>query len=50
VAEVLGISLETVKVRLHRARAKLKQMLDAHCSFYVDERGELACDLREAFD
>ncbi len=50
VAEVLGISLETVKVRLHRARAKLKKMLDAHCNFYTDERGELACDLREAFD
>jgi RNA polymerase sigma-70 factor (ECF subfamily) len=50
VAEVLGISLETVKIRLHRARAKLKQMLDAHCRFYSDERGELACDLREAFD
>ncbi len=44
IAEVLDISLETVKIRLHRARARLKKELEHHCSFYRDERNELACD------
>ncbi len=44
IAEVLDISLETVKIRLHRARARLKKELKHHCSFYKDERNELACD------
>lgn len=43
-AEVLGISLDTVKIRLHRARARLKKELERHCSLYRDERNELACD------
>ncbi len=44
IAEVLDISLEAVKIRLHRARARLKKELEHHCSFYKDERNELACD------
>ncbi len=44
IAEVLDITLETVKIRLHRARTRLKKELERHCSFYRDERNELACD------
>jgi RNA polymerase sigma-70 factor (ECF subfamily) len=44
IAEVLDISLETVKIRLHRARAGLKKELEYRCNFYKDERNELACD------
>ena len=44
IAEVLGISLDTVKIRLHRARVRLKKELEAKCSFYHDTRNELACD------
>ncbi len=44
ISEILDISLETVKIRLHRARARLKKELEHHCSFYKDERNELACD------
>lgn len=44
IAEILGISLDAVKIRLHRARVKLKEALDAQCDFYRDERNELACD------
>lgn len=47
IAEILGISLETVKIRLHRARTKLKESLGEHCSFYLDERSELACDRKK---
>jgi RNA polymerase sigma-70 factor (ECF subfamily) len=50
VADVLEISLETVKIRLHRARAKLKEELGTHCTFHLDERDELACDMKQAFE
>jgi RNA polymerase sigma-70 factor (ECF subfamily) len=44
IADILEISLDNVKVRLHRARARLKQELDGGCSFYHSEQGNLACD------
>lgn len=31
IAEILGLSLETVKIRLHRGRARLLRELKAHC-------------------
>lgn len=49
IAEILGVSLDAVKIRLHRAKAKLRKELETHCSFYRDERNELACDLNSAF-
>lgn len=44
IAERLGTSLETVKIRLHRARVRLKKDLNAQCRLYHDDRNELACD------
>jgi RNA polymerase sigma-70 factor (ECF subfamily) len=44
IAEILGISLDAVKIRLHRARLKLKEEFETGCSFYHNEDGELACD------
>jgi len=44
IGEVLGISLETVKIRLHRGRVRLKKELETQCRFYHDDRNELACD------
>ena len=44
IADILDISLENVKVRLHRARASLKKELDNSCDFYHDKEGTLACD------
>lgn len=44
IAAILGVSLDTVKIRLHRARAKLRKDLEAGCSFYREEGGDLACD------
>lgn len=49
-AEVLGLSLENVKVRLHRARKKLKAILEQNCSFEKDERNVLICEPREGVD
>jgi RNA polymerase sigma-70 factor (ECF subfamily) len=44
IAAILEISLENVKVRLHRAKASLKKELDDGCDFYHTEEGTLACD------
>ena len=44
IADILEISVENVKVRLHRARKKLKTILEEECKFEVDERNVLICD------
>jgi RNA polymerase sigma-70 factor (ECF subfamily) len=44
IAEILEISVENVKVRLHRARKKLKTILEEECRFELDERNVLICD------
>lgn len=44
IAETLGITLGTAKIRLHRARAKLKEALETHCENYWVE--ELPCELK----
>jgi RNA polymerase sigma-70 factor (ECF subfamily) len=41
IARRLSLSLGTVKVRLHRARAKLHEALRQNCQCYHNERGEL---------
>ena len=46
IAEILGVSLETVKIRLHRARAKLKRELMLHCDAVWVEDNEFLPDLR----
>ncbi len=43
IADVLGVSLGTVKIRLHRARKKLREALDAGCDLSHDERDVLVC-------
>jgi RNA polymerase sigma-70 factor, ECF subfamily len=44
IADMLGISIDTVKIRLHRARKQLKESMETNCTLYRDERNELACD------
>jgi len=44
IADILGISLDTAKVRLHRARKQLRNILEGVCHFYIDERGVLICE------
>jgi RNA polymerase sigma-70 factor (ECF subfamily) len=44
IADILQVSLDTVKIRLHRARARLKKILDEACDFYHSEQNILACD------
>ncbi len=44
IADTLGLTLENVKVRLHRARKKLKAILEEECTFEVDEQNVLICE------
>jgi len=44
VAEIAGCSLPTAKIRIHRARRRLKQALDKECRFYRDSDNVLRCD------
>ncbi len=43
IADILGITVKNVKVRLHRARKKLKIILEEKCTFEKDERDVLVC-------
>lgn len=44
IASILQITVHNAKIRLHRARVKLKEELDRGCDFYYNDRGTLACD------
>jgi RNA polymerase sigma-70 factor (ECF subfamily) len=46
IADLLGCSLATVKIRVHRARNRLRETLAGACSFEIDERGVLVCEPR----
>ena len=47
IAGRLSLSLDTVKIRLHRAREKLYDQLRKNCRCYLNERGELMGEPRE---
>ena len=44
IAEMLGASLDAVKIRLHRARRRLQVALAASCDFSHDEHGVFVCE------
>ncbi len=44
IADILELSVENVKIRLHRARKKLKSILRQKCTFDKDERNVLVCE------
>jgi len=44
IASVLDIEIGAVKVRLHRARKKLRILLEDACAFEHDERNVLVCE------
>jgi RNA polymerase sigma-70 factor (ECF subfamily) len=48
IADILQVSLDTVKIRLHRARTRLKKKLDDGCTFYHSEQDILACDRKQS--
>jgi RNA polymerase sigma-70 factor (ECF subfamily) len=46
IAEVLDITLDTVKIRLHRGRERLKEELAANCDSYWVEDNEFIPELK----
>ena len=48
IAEILEISLATVKIRLHRARERLKNELMANCDSYWVENNEFLPELKRS--
>ncbi len=46
-ARVCGCSLETAKIRIHRARRRLRQALEMQCTFYRDRDGVVRCDRKQ---
>ena len=46
IARRLALPLSTVKIRLHRARARLNTELRRNCRCYANERGELMAEPR----
>jgi RNA polymerase sigma-70 factor (ECF subfamily) len=44
IAEILGIEVGNVKVRLHRARKRLREILEDACTFSQDECSVLVCE------
>ncbi|HMA91798.1 MAG TPA: sigma-70 family RNA polymerase sigma factor [Polyangiaceae bacterium] len=46
-ADVLGVTVGSAKIRLHRARMRMKAELDRDCSFYHDAENNLCCDRKE---
>jgi RNA polymerase sigma-70 factor (ECF subfamily) len=45
-AQVMGVSVGAAKVRIHRARARLKAALEQGCGFYHDADSVLRCEPR----
>jgi RNA polymerase sigma-70 factor (ECF subfamily) len=47
IAQLLGVSLNNVKIRLHRARQKLRIALQTGCAFSYDESNVLTCESKD---
>lgn len=44
IAHIVGTTVDTVKIRLHRGRERLRRDLEDGCSFNRDEDGEFGCE------
>jgi len=47
IAKILNLSLGTVKIRLHRTKASLKEKLNMGCDFYHNDQNVLSCDRKQ---
>ncbi|MBI3599320.1 MAG: RNA polymerase sigma factor, partial [Nitrospinae bacterium] len=44
IADMLGISLDAVKIKLHRARGRLRKILSKECQVLYDKNGDIYCE------
>lgn len=44
ISDILQISVDSVKIRLHRAKESLKASLKKNCKVYFDDCSEMACE------
>ena len=44
IAGMLGLTVATTKIRIHRGRLRLRQALEEGCTFEPDDRGVTVCD------
>jgi len=44
ISEILNISIDSVKIRLHRAKETLKTLLTKNCNIYFDDHNALSCE------
>lgn len=49
-AKILDISVAATKVRIHRAKTRLREALNRECDFYTSEEGNLRCDRKKPGD
>jgi len=47
VADVIDVSLDIAKIRLHRARKKFQKVLVNNCDFYKDSESSVSCVKKE---
>ncbi len=50
IAEVIGDTVQAVKIRLHRARARLRLLMEDRCRLYRDRDNTLLCDRKTPRD
>ena len=46
-ADILKLSPNATKVRIHRARKRLKEALDRDCTYYATRDGITRCDRKD---
>ena len=46
-AGIMGTSVGAAKVRIHRAKARLKEALNRECDFYASPEGGVRCDVKQ---
>lgn len=44
IAQMLGLTVATTKIRIHRGRLRLREALEEGCTFEPDDRGVTVCD------
>ncbi|MHC4945522.1 MAG: RNA polymerase sigma factor, partial [Planctomycetota bacterium] len=50
ISKICDISIATAKIRIHRAKERLRQALEKECDFYKSEEGNLRCDRKDPGD